>query len=329
MSDFGFLAPIRLGLLAVPLLLGIAYVVAQVRRRRYALRFTTVEMLDDIAPDRPGWRRHITAAVLLVAVITAALAFARPVVAGEVEEAQQIVILAIDTSLSMQADDVVPNRAAAAREAAGVFLDTVPEGVAVGVVTFDGRARLAISPTTRLDAVRRTIDREPSLGEGTAIGEAVFLGLDAIDDAIVRSRNEAEDPGTAVEPVGTIVLLSDGDTTQGRPNDEAASEARDRNVTVHTIAFGTDGGSIVDPLGGGRIPVPVNRQALEQLAYQTDGRALSAVTADELAGVYEDLGRSVRVEVIRTEVTDWFAGVALLALVLAATGSLLWAGRLP
>ncbi len=249
MTDFGFLAPVRLALLAVPVVLGAAYLAVHTRRRRYALRFTTVDMLDEVAPDRPGWRRHATAAVLLIAVLTAALAFARPVIAGEAEEAQQMVILAIDTSLSMQADDVTPNRAAAARDAAGVFLDTVPDGVAVGVVTFDGRARLAISPTTRLDAVRRTIEKEPSLGEGTAIGEAVFLGLDAIDDAIARSENDSEgDVGAA--PVGTIVLLSDGDTTQGRPNDEAASEARDRNITVHTIAFGTENGTIEDPMGG-------------------------------------------------------------------------------
>jgi Ca-activated chloride channel family protein len=325
MTDFGFLAPVRLALLVVPVALGAAYLAVQMRRRRYALRFTTVDMLADVAPDRSGWRRHATAAVLLVAVLTAALAFARPVIAGEAEEAQQMVILAIDTSLSMEADDVTPNRAAAARDAAGVFLDTVPDGVAVGVVTFDGRARLAISPTTRLDAVRRTIEREPSLGEGTAIGEAVFLGLDAIDDAIARSENE-DDVGAA--PVGTIMLLSDGDTTQGRPNDEAASEARDRNITVHTIAFGTENGTIEDPLGG-RIPVPVNRQALEQLAYQTDGRALSAVTADELSQVYEDLGESVQVEVVRVEVTDWFAGAALVALIVSATASLAWAGRLP
>jgi Ca-activated chloride channel family protein len=171
-------------------------------------------MLDEVAPDRSGWRRHVTAAVLLVAVVVAALGFARPVIAGEVQEAQQLVILAIDTSISMEADDVPPSRADAAREAAGVFLDTVPDGVAVGVVTFDGRARLAISPTTRLDAVRRTIAREPTLGEGTAIGEAVFLGLDAIADAATRAENEESE---GAPPVGTIVLLSDGDTTSAAP----------------------------------------------------------------------------------------------------------------
>ena len=325
MNDLGFLAPVRLALLVMPIALLVGYVLVQARRRRYALRFTTLDMLDEVAPDRSGWRRHLTATGLILAVVVATLAFARPVVAGEITEAQQLVVLAIDTSLSMEAEDVSPSRAEAAREAAGAFLDTVPDGVAVGVVGFDGRAKLLISPTTRLDAVRRTIEREPGLGEGTAIGEAVFLSLDAIDDAAVRAENEDVEGG---KPVGTIVLLSDGDTTQGRPNDEAASEARDRGIPVHTIAFGTDAGYIEDPLGG-RIPVPVNEQALEQLAYQTEGRSLSAATAEQLSQVYEDLGRSVQVEEVHIEVTDWFAGIALLLLCLAAAGSLLWSGRLP
>lgn len=325
MNDFGFLSPERLYALAIPAALAATYVISQARRRRYALRFTTIDLLDEVAPDRPGWRRHVAALGVLLAIVVATLAFARPVVAGEIKQAQQIVVLAIDMSLSMQAEDVAPSRMEAAREAAATFLDTVPEGVAVGVVGFDGRARLLISPTTRLDAVRRTIERENDLGEGTAIGEAVFLGLDAIEDAVARVENEDADDG---KPVGTLVLLSDGDTTMGRPNDEAASEARARNVPVHTIAFGTDEGFIDDPLTG-RIPVPVNRQALEQLAFQTDGRSLTAVTAAQLSQVYEDLGRSVQVEVVRTEVTEWFTGATLLLLALAGAASLAWFGRLP
>lgn len=325
MNEFGFLSPERLLALLIPAALAIGYLLTQARRRRYALRFTTIELLDEVAPDRPGWRRHLTAASVLLAIVLATLAFARPVVAGEITEAQQIVILAIDTSLSMEATDVAPSRVEAAREAAGTFLDTVPDGVAVGVVAFDGRARLNISPTTRLEAVRRVINTDSELGEGTAIGEAVFVGLDAIDDAIARAENDESDTG---QPVGTIVLLSDGDTTMGRPNDEAASEARSRNVAVHTIAFGTDDGFIEDPLGG-QIAVPVNRQALEQLAFQTDGRSLTAVTAAQLSQVYEDLGRSVQVETVRTEVTEWFTGATVALLALAGVASLAWFGRLP
>ncbi|MCP4965654.1 MAG: VWA domain-containing protein [bacterium] len=325
MSDFGFLAPARLWLLIVPVALALGYAMMQRQRHRYALRFTTLDLLDEVAPDQPGWRRHLPAIGLLLAVIIATIGFARPVVAGESTEAQQLVILAIDMSLSMDAEDVTPTRMEAARESATAFLDTVPDGVAVGVVGFDSRARLLISPTTRLDAVRRTIERDADLGEGTAIGEAVFLALDAIEDAAVRAENEQTD---SAKPVGTVVLLSDGDTTSGRSNDEAASEARDRNVPVHTIAFGTRAGFIDDPFNG-RIPVPVNEQALEQLAFQTDGQSLTAATAEQLNQVYEDLGRSVQVESVRTEVADWFAGIAVVLLGLAGAASLAWFGRLP
>jgi Ca-activated chloride channel family protein len=75
--------------------------------------------------------------------------------------------------------------------------------------------------------------------------------------------------------------------------------------------------------------VPVNEEALEQLAYQTEGRALTAQTADQLSDVYEDLGRSVTVEREEVEVADLFAGAAMAILVLAGVGSLRWSGRLP
>ena len=327
MNDLAFLAPARLFLLVVPAALVIAYVVLASRRRRYAIRFTTVEMLDKVAPDRPGWRRHVSAIALALSVTIITLAFAKPVVAGEVEEATKQVVLAIDTSISMEARDVSPSRVDAAREAAIAFLDSVPEGVSVGVVAFDGNARELIAPTSRLEAVRSVIDSSieaGSLGEGTAIGEAVYLGLRALQSA---QPDQPEDDEAS--PIGTIVLMSDGDTTMGRSNDEAASASRASGIPVHTIAFGTDAGTIEDPLGMGTIPVPVNEAALEQLAHQTGGRALTAQTADQLSDVYEDLGRSVTVEREQVEVADLFAGAAMAILALAGVGSLRWSGRLP
>jgi Ca-activated chloride channel family protein len=327
MENFSFLAPGRLALLALPVALVVGYALLQARRKRYALRFTTVGMLDKVAPDRPGWRRHLTALGLIVAVIVATLAFAKPVIAGEVVSDSKFVILAIDTSISMEATDVPPTRIDAARDAAGVFLDSVPEGVAVGVVAFDGNARQLIAPTTRLEAVRGVIDRaidRRGLGEGTAIGEAVFLGIDAI-----ASTNATDEDLEGIEdPAGTIVLLSDGDTTMGRPNDEAASAARAAGIPVHTIAFGTDSGTIDDPIAGS-VPVPVNEAALEQLSHQTAGQALTAATGDQLSDVYEGLGESVSVDREQVEVGDLFAGAAMALLSLAGLGSLVWFGRLP
>ena len=328
MSDFGFLSPGRLAILILPVALAVGYLVLQARRRRYAMRFTTVEMLDQVAPDRPGWRRHLPAMGLIVAAVVATMAFARPVIAGETRESTQLVVLAIDTSISMEAEDVSPSRVDAAREAAGAFLDSVPEGVAVGVVGFDGVARNLISPTTRIDAVRRVIEgsiNHSGLGEGTAIGEAVFLGIEAIE----ASGSETDDePATSDEAVGTIVVLSDGETTMGRTNDEAATAARSAGIPVHTIAFGTDAGTIMDPFEG-EVPVPVNEEALAELARQTDGKALTAASVEQLSQVYEDLGRSVTVEKEQVEIGDWFAGAALALLSLAGVGSLVWFGRLP
>jgi Ca-activated chloride channel family protein len=325
MEDFSFLEPTRLALVVMPLALLVGYVALAARRRRYALRFTTVEMLDRVAPDRPGWRRHLTAVGLVLAVVVATLAFARPVIAGETTESVQLVVMAIDTSISMLAEDVAPTRVDAVREAAGAFLDSVPAGVAVGVVGFDGAARELISPTTRIDAVRRVIETSvvaDRLGEGTAIGEAVFLGIDSIN------RAGAQMDETSSGAVGTIVVLSDGETTMGRSNDEAAAEARRAGIPVHTIAFGTDSGTIDDPVAG-QVPVPVNEAALAKLANQTDGQALTAASVDQLSQVYEDLGQAVQVETEQVEIGDWFAGAAVAILALVGAASLAWFGRLP
>jgi Ca-activated chloride channel family protein len=319
----GFIAPLRLLLLVLPVALAVGYALLAARRRRYALRFTSLELLDEVAPDRPGWRRHVPALVLLAGIVVAALAFARPTIAADSTRTQRVVVLAVDTSLSMEATDVSPSRITAAKDAATRFLDTVPDGVAVGVVGFDGQARQLIAPTERLDAVRRVIEGA-DLGEGTAIGEAVFVSL----EAIAASADDAERTGDELA-LGAIVLLSDGETTQGRSNDDAARAAEAQGVEVNTIAFGTDAGSIEDPATGSQVSVPVNRDALARLAETTGGDVLSAETADELRTVYEELGEQVTVDEPRQEVTDWFAGIALLLVAFAGAGSLMWAGRLP
>jgi Ca-activated chloride channel family protein len=334
MPDLSFLAPGRLWLLVVPVVLVAAYAVLQARRQRYAVRFTTLELLDEVAPDRPGWRRHLPAAVLVLGAVAAALAFAKPAVA-EVDDARSgIVILAIDTSLSMEATDVEPSRLEAAQAAAKAFLASVPDGVRIGVVGFDGQARTLLAPVDDARAASAAIDRL-RLGQGTAIGEAVVTSLAAIDDVLAPA---ADDSGEAsaetaeeepAEPAAAVVLLSDGETTVGLPNDEAAARARDAGVPVHTIAFGTDEGRVTGP-DGQQVPVPVNRSALQELAEQTNGQHFPAATAAELVQVYEQLGRSaVAGEVVHREVGDWFAGASLALLALAGAGSLLWFSRLP
>jgi Ca-activated chloride channel family protein len=331
MLALSFLAPSRLWLLLIPVLLVAAYVVSQIRRRGYVVKFTNVDLLDSVAPKRPRWRRHLPALALVLGLSALSLSLAKPAMAQDVSNHEAVVMLAVDTSLSMQATDVAPSRLAAAQEAAEAFLDKVPKGVRVGLVSFDNGARLLVPPTDQTATITRAI-QNLQLGEGTAIGEAVFTSLDAIDEALKTDNKATSETSTTAKPedekAGVIVLMSDGETTVGRSNDEAAAEASTEGRSVYTVAVGTDGGQITLPDGSSQ-PVPVNRDALQQLATSTGGKYFPAYTSGELKQVYQDLGRTLTKEPVEKDVSTWFVGVALGFLALAAAGSLVWFARLP
>ncbi|MEY2454182.1 MAG: Ca-activated chloride channel [Acidimicrobiaceae bacterium] len=317
-----YLEPARLWLLLGAAGLAAAYVVMQRRRRQYAVRFTNIALLEAVAPKRPGWRRHATAAAFLVGIVALVVAFARPTHDEKVPRERATVIVAIDTSLSMQADDVSPTRFVAAKAAAKAFVDQLPSKINVGLVSFDGNARLDVSPTTDRAKVNKAIDRL-KLNEGTAIGEAIFTALDAI-----RQQTVADDSATDVIPA-RIVLMSDGKTTVGRANDLGVAAAQKAKVPVSTIAFGTDHGEITVPQEPFPVPVPVDRGALQDVAQQTGGSFFSATSAAELQKVYADIGSSIGFDVEQREVSTWFVGAALLALLATAGMSLTWFNRLP
>jgi Ca-activated chloride channel family protein len=293
-------------------------VVVQVRRRRYAVRFTNLALLDTVAPRRPGWRRHIPAGAFLLAITALVVAFARPARDVKVPRERATVIMAIDTSLSMQATDVSPTRFKAAKDAATSFVDLVPGRLNLGLVSFSGTAQVLVPPTTDHELVKRSI-AALTLGPATAIGEAVFAGLESI--AAVPTQ-----PGQPPAPA-RIVLMSDGETTVGRPNDTAARAASDAHVPVSTIAFGTDEGTVL--VEGNVVRVPVNKEALARLADMTGGKAFEASSGKELKDVYNDIGSSVGYRIEHREVTSWFVGLGLVLALAAAAFSLVWFSRLP
>jgi len=317
-----FLDPVRLLLLALVLVLGAVYAVTQVRRSRYAVRFTNLALLEQVAPKRPGWRRHAAAIGFLVSLIAMVVAFARPTHTENVPRERATVVLALDVSLSMQADDVAPTRLEALQSAAKKFLDAVPPTMNIGLVSFDGSARVAVPPTTDRARVSSAIDRL-RLGPGTAIGEAIFSSLDAIQQ--VNDETPAgQDPVPAA-----IVVMSDGKTTVGRPNGEAVKAANTAKVPVSTIAFGTDHGTITDPQDGSTVAVPVDKSALRGIANDSGGTFFAATTEGELSSVYRDIGSSIGFEKVDKEITMWFVGAGLLALIATGAMSLAWFSRLP
>jgi Ca-activated chloride channel homolog len=245
-------------------------------------------------------------------------ALARPSVDTEQPLERATVMLAIDVSLSMEADDVAPTRIEAAQEAAKAFVQELPPTYNLGLVSFAKSANVRVSPTKDRSAVIAGIDGL-TLAEATATGEAVFTSLDAIRSVPADGADGA--------PPARIVLLSDGYRTSGRSVEDASAAALAANVPVSTIAFGTDTG-VVD-IRGQLQRVPVDRLSLQQMAETTKGYFYEAASVTELKQVYEDMGSSIGFRVEPREVTQWYAGVALVLGLMAALMSLLWTSRLP
>ncbi|WDZ84128.1 VWA domain-containing protein [Micromonospora cathayae] len=299
------------------LALAALYVWRQRNRRAYAMRFTNVELLRTLAPKGLGWRRHVPAVALLLCLLALSAATARPAIDTREPLERATVMLAIDVSLSMQADDVTPNRLEAAQEAAKQFVGELPQTYNLGLVSFAKSANVLVPPTKDRSAVVAAIDGLV-LAEATATGEAVFTCLEAI-------RSVPAD-GAAGIPPARIVLLSDGFRTAGRSVEEAAAAAQAANVPVSTIAFGTDTGQV--EIGGQAQRVPVDRLALADLAETTQGYFYEAASVTELKQVYQDMGSSIGFRTEPREITQWYAGVALLFALAAAGASLLWTSRI-
>lgn len=321
-----FLEPWRLLLLTMVLALAVLYLVMQRRRATYALRFSASDLFDAIAPNRPGFRRHVPAGMFLLALASLVLSIAIPARDVEVPVERATVIIAIDVSLSMQAQDVDPTRLVAAQVAANRFIDELPPTLNVGVVSFAGTASILVTPTRDRTPAKRAIDNL-MLSESTAVGEAIFTSLDAL-------LNTPPD-GTGSLPPARIILLSDGETTVGRSDSEAIQAANEAQIPVSTIAFGTPDGFILydDPataqIESDAISTPVRERPLEFIADQTGGSFFSASTLEELDAVYEDIGSAVGYETVTQEIADWFAALGLALLVASAGFSLLWFQRLP
>ncbi|WP_328467412.1 VWA domain-containing protein [Actinoplanes sp. NBC_00393] len=313
-----FLEPWWLLTILPVLLMAGVYVWRQFRKRSYAMRFTNVDLLRTLAPKGLGWRRHVSAAAFLLMLGALAAATARPSVDTEQPLERATVMLAIDVSLSMQADDVAPSRIEAAQEAAKAFVSELPPTYNLGLVSFAKAANVLVSPTKDRSAVISAIDGL-TLAEATATGEAVFTSLDAIRTVPADGADGA--------PPARIVLLSDGYRTSGRSIEDAATAASQANVPVSTIAFGTDTG-VVD-IRGSVQRVPVDRLSLQELAENTKGFFYEAASVSELKQVYEDMGSSIGHRTEPREVTQWYAAAGLLLGLLGATMSLLWTSRLP
>ncbi len=328
-----------LALLLVPLALG-AYFLVQQRRTKYAVKFTNLDLLANVVEATPGWRRHLPAALYLLALTALIVALARPQTTVQVPREEATVLLVTDVSGSMNATDIEPTRLAAAQESGRALVDELPEGFQIGLISFSTASRVLVSPTTERETVLAALETLESRG-GTAMGEAILDALNVARPPEGRGdgtgggepgNNDDQNDDAEDAPV-IMVLISDGFNTDGTADPlDAAESASDMDVPIFTIALGTDDGiaEVTDNLGNiRRVRVPPDKETLEAIAETTDARYFEAPSAEELDAVYEDLGSKIGYDEEEREITAWFAAAAA-ALVAAAGGlSLLWFNRFP
>lgn len=356
-----FLAPeLLLGLLLIPVAVGY-YLWAQRRRSRYAVRFTNLDLLANLAPRRPSWRRHLPPVLYLGAIAALLVGLARPAMVVAVPREDATVILAMDVSGSMSATDVQPSRLDAAIASALSFIDTLPDEVRVGIVSFASHPEILVVPTTERDQLEAAIEGLTSQ-DGTAMGDAIMEVLDVAEQIHVGTAatpvapdapdgpNASPAPGASPAPDGSeapnaptdlpsgqplvaAILLSDGANSVGRADPISAAErAATLGVPIYTIALGTPEGRVQVRDENGQpasLQVPPDTATLERIAEISGGTAFDAPSAEDLAAVYEGLQSRIGYTEETQEVTVALAAAGLLLVVVGAGMSAVWFGRLP
>ena len=338
-------------LIGVPLAL-LAYLFVQRRRSRYVVRFTNVDLLANLVPKTPAWRRHVPPALYLAAMAALVIALARPSAMVAVPREDATIVLAMDTSGSMLATDVAPTRLASAKQAAATFVDQLPPTFQVGLVTFSTAAQVAVRPTTDRAEIHAALDSLVADG-GTALGDAIGTSTDlareVIDAAAVAatpspppnaSPSASASPPAASAPANdgerplvATVLLSDGSNSTGELEPDAAAwEAASIGMPVYTIALGTADGvvTVQDEFGiPHTVQVPPDTDTLAAIAETTGARSFQAPTASDLQQIYESLGSRVGTRQEPQEVTQWFAAAGLALMVGGAALAAHWFNRFP
>ncbi len=338
-----FTWPIALVLLVIVPVLALLYAWFQTRRRKYALRYASTSLVAAAVGRGPGVRRHIPAALYLLALTAMIVALARPRASVPVPQNTGTVILSIDVSGSMLAEDVKPDRMEATKQAVREFVQKQPAGVKIGIVSFSDFAALVAPPSRDRQPVLDAISRLRARG-GTNIGAGLQVALDAIYDDVDAGRNQSPVGGSGgfgiaptptpvpvtngKAPPASIVLISDGQSNTGPQPERIATEAADAGVKVYPVGIGTSQGTVLQ-IQGRSVFTRLDEDTLRSVAEQTKGRYFNAQDESDLKQIYDELSRERRIEKKEMEVTFALTGAALLLSIVAGGLGLLWFNRLP
>ncbi|MDX6453651.1 MAG: Ca-activated chloride channel [Gaiellaceae bacterium] len=321
-----FAAPLLLVfLVAVPAAVG-GYVWLERRRDARAAGWAAPSLLPNLVERPPGWRRHLPTALLLAGVALLLVGFARPRTSVSVKRQEATVVVVLDVSGSMAAKDAQPTRLGAARAAALQFVDKLPKGYRMALVTFSDHAAVVVPATHDLTAMRAGIARAKSGPQGTALAEAVSRAVDV--GLSVKGQAQGQR-----RPPAIVVLFSDGGQTAGRLTPaQAAAKAKKAGIPVSTVSVGTADGVVLQPLKGGfteRIQVPAQPASLQAIARGSLGRYHSSLATVDVKAIYRDLGSRVGNQNKTVEVTAVAAGGGLVLMLAGAVLSGVWFRRFP
>lgn len=286
-----FLAPYSLyGLVIVPLLVFLYWRAANRGRSSGHVWYPGVEVFGPKTR-----RRTVGVGLYFTAIAMILLALARPQAVVMAPDDRVIIMLAIDVSGSMRASDIRPTRMDAAKAAAKGFVEKLPPGIKVGLVSFAGYAQLESAPTSNRELVIAQIELLQRR-YNTAIGEGLMQSI-----AAFPLDNQGE-----VDGLATVILLSDGQNRSGISPQEAAGQARAKRIQVHTIGVGSSNPDL--PLMG------FDEAELKGIAQTTRGRYFAVNSAEKLLKVYDELGRQIAWRPQRSEITGLIALSAALML---------------
>ena len=323
-----FLSPEFLWLLVGMPAIVLLYVFVLKKRKQAALRYASLEIVKAAVGKGLWWRRHLPPAILFAALAAMLAAVARPSAVVTLPTHHETVILAIDVSGSMRANDVEPSRLEAAQAAARTFIAQQPRSTRIGVVAFAGSAALVQAPTSNRHDLRAAIE-QLQLQHATAVGSGILVSLKALfpqEEFDVRKKPQGKPAAPGSYTAGAIILLTDGQTTAGPDPVDAARLAAERGVRVFTVGVGTDNGQILTGEGWS-MRVRLDEDALKIIADLTRAEYFYAGTAMDLKRIYESLRSRMVREKKETEITSVFSAIAAAAVLLSATLSLLWFNR--
>jgi Ca-activated chloride channel family protein len=271
-----------------------------VKKKKAAIQFSNLSYLKSAIGNKKYSKRdsflfYISIGVVMFMII----GFADPHISLEQTKEGVNVVLVIDVSGSMQANDYPPNRLESAKNSAEILINSLQPKDNVGIVTFETGATTAAYLSPYKDKVIEKLhDILPREGK-TALGDGLSLGIDMATSVPNKKK--------------VAILLSDGVTNAGVITpDEAVSFAKSNNIQVYTIGLGSEGKVVLgyDYFGNPQY-AELDESTLKAIAEQTGGKYFKSVDSNTLDNVYKNISQDIKREKEETSIKEWFFAVAL------------------